>query len=214
MVHGHSHTGVSSHIAASQGNLSSDSNLSHLNKKLFFGNEQGIPIQGSGHTTLPISHIHKQLNLTHVLHTPRIVKKLVFVQQLITGSNVFVSCDSFGFLVNDFPTVTPLMRCNILGDLYPVTTSYLFDDLTNSLWRGRLGHSNYSALQFLHSNKVISYKPLNYMTIWASCVFEKHVRLCLFPPVMLLWFPLIFYIVIYTHHQFWVQVVIAIKFYF
>ncbi|GAU39490.1 hypothetical protein TSUD_279110 [Trifolium subterraneum] len=70
-------TGASSHTAASQGNLSSYSNLSHLNQKLIVGSGQGIPIKGSGNTTLPTSHKHKPLNLNHVLHTPQISSLIV-----------------------------------------------------------------------------------------------------------------------------------------
>jgi len=51
-------TRASSHTAASQGNLTSYFNLSHLNQKLIVGTGQGIPIQGSGHTTLPTSYKH------------------------------------------------------------------------------------------------------------------------------------------------------------
>lgn len=72
-------TGASSHIVASQCNLSSYSNLSHLNQKLFIGSKQGIPIQGSGHRTVSAYHKHNPLNITHVLHTPQIVKKIIFV---------------------------------------------------------------------------------------------------------------------------------------
>lgn len=72
-------TSASSHIGASQGNLSSYSNLSHLNQKHFVGSGQGIPIQGSRHTTLLTSHKHKSSNLTHVLHTPQIVKYLISI---------------------------------------------------------------------------------------------------------------------------------------
>jgi hypothetical protein len=39
-------TGASSHTATSQGNLSSFSNLSHLNQKLIVGSGQDIPVQG------------------------------------------------------------------------------------------------------------------------------------------------------------------------
>ena len=63
-------TGATSHTAASQGNLTSYSNLNHLNQKLIVGSGQGILIQGSGHTTLPTFHKHKPLDLNHVLHTP------------------------------------------------------------------------------------------------------------------------------------------------
>ncbi|GAU48004.1 hypothetical protein TSUD_404810 [Trifolium subterraneum] len=110
-------TGASSHTAASQGNLSSYSNLSHLNQKLIVGSGQGIPIQGSGNTTIPTSNKHKPLNLNH--------------------------------------TGVPLMRCDSLGDLYPVTSTSHFAGLASSLWHSRLGHPSSTTLQSLHRNKKI-----------------------------------------------------------
>ncbi|MCH85036.1 hypothetical protein A2U01_0005877 [Trifolium medium] len=169
-------TGASSHTAASQDNLSSYSNLSHLNQKQIVGSGQGIPIQGSGHTTLPTSHNHKPLHLNHVLHTPQIIKNLIYVRQLTTDNNVSISFDPFGFSVIDFRTGTPLMRCDSLGDLYPVTSPSHFAGLASSLWHNRLGHPSSSTLQSLHRNKFIRSEHLSSKTICNSCVFGKHIK--------------------------------------
>ena len=126
-------TGASSHSAASQGNLTSYSNLSHLNQTLIVGSGQSIPIHGSGHTILPTSPHHKHLNLNHVLHTPHIIKNLISVRQLTTDNNVSVSFDPFGFSVTDFKTGIPLMRCDSVGDLYPVTSAAPFAGLASSV---------------------------------------------------------------------------------
>src|ERR1044072_6679494 len=149
-------TCASSHTAALQGNFSSFSNLSHLNQKLIVGRGQGMPIPGLGHTDLPTSHKHKPLNLDHVLHTPQIIKKLIYVQQLTTDNNFFVSFDHSGFSVIDFHTGILPMRCDSLGNLYPVTIPYPFVGLTSGLRHSRLGHPISSTLQSLHRNKFIS----------------------------------------------------------
>jgi len=114
-------TGASSHTTTSQCNLTSYSNLSHLNQKLIVGSGQGIPIQRYGHTTLPTSQKHKPLNLNNVLHTPQIIKKLIYVRQLTTDNNVSLSLDLFDFSIFDFETEISLMRCNSHGNLYPIT---------------------------------------------------------------------------------------------
>ncbi|XP_057445158.1 uncharacterized protein LOC130737411 [Lotus japonicus] len=126
-------TGASSHSAASHGNLSSYSNLSHLNQKLIVGSGQGIPNQGSGHTSIPTSNHHKSLDLNHVLHTPDIIKILIYVRQLTTDNNVFVSFDPFGFSVADFKTGIPLLRCDSVGDLYPITNPTHFAGLASGV---------------------------------------------------------------------------------
>jgi len=170
-------TRASSHTTTSGGNLTSYSNLSHLNHKLNVGSGQGIPSQGSGHTTLPISHKHKPLNLTHILHTPHIIKNLIFVRQLTTNNNVSVSFDPFGFSVTDFQTGIPLMRCDSVDDLYHVTSPSNFTGLTSSLWHSRLGHPSFSILQSLHKNKFLSSEHLNSKHVCDSYVFGKHVKL-------------------------------------
>jgi len=126
-------TRASSHSVASQGNFTSYSNLSHLNQTLIVSSGQGIQIQGSGHSILPTSHHHKPLNLNHVLHIPHIIKKLIFVQQLTTYNNVFVSFDHFDFYVTDFKTGIPLMRCDIVGDLCLVTSPTSFAGIASSV---------------------------------------------------------------------------------
>jgi histone deacetylase 1/2 len=152
--------------------------LSHLNQKLIVGSGQGIPIQGPGHTTIHTSHKQKPLTLNHVLHTPHIIKNLISVRQLTTDINVSVSFDPFGFSVIDFQTGIPLMRCDSIGDLYPVTSQLShFVGLTSSLWHSRLGHPSSSILQSLHRNKFLSSELSKSKTICDSCVVGKHVKL-------------------------------------
>lgn len=67
------------------------------------------------------------------------------------------------------------MRCDSLGNLYPVTTSYPFASLAYSLRHSCLGHPGSSALQSLHINKFITYTNLNSRTVYTSCVLGKHV---------------------------------------
>jgi len=62
------------------------------------------------------------------------------VRQLTTDNNVSVSFDSFGFSVTDFQTGIPLMRCDSIGDHYPVTSPSNFSDLTSGIWHSRLSH--------------------------------------------------------------------------
>lgn len=57
-----------------------------------------------------------------MLHAPHLIKNLVYVRQFTIDNNVSVEFDAFGFSVKNFQTVTPIMRCNSLGDLYPITS--------------------------------------------------------------------------------------------
>lgn len=168
-------TGASTHTSASQGNLSSYFPLSNSNQKIVVGNGHGIPIHGTGHTH--IATPYKPLHLNNVLHAPNIIKNLISVRRLTTDNNVSVSFDPFGFTVSDFQTGMPLMRCNSLGDLYPVTTSPSFVGLTSSLWHGRLGHPGAHVFNSLRNNKFICCEPFNPSVICDSCVLGKQVKL-------------------------------------
>jgi hypothetical protein len=100
------------------------------------------------------------------------------VRQLTTDNNVSVSFDPFGFSIFDFQTGIPLMRCDSIGDLYPVTSQPSnFVGLTSGLWHSRPGHPSSSILQSLHRNKFLSSEFLNSKTICDSCVVGKHVKL-------------------------------------
>lgn len=104
-----------------------------ISQKRFVGWGRGIPILGSEDTNLSTSHKHKFLNLTRVLHTPQIIKILIFVRQITTYNNIYVSFDTFGFSVNEFHMGILLMICDSLGDLFLVTTFYPLAGLDYSL---------------------------------------------------------------------------------
>jgi hypothetical protein len=105
------------------------------------------------------------------------------VERLTTDNNVSIIFDSFGFSVNDLHTGMPPMRCDSIGDLYPITNSYpvshppTFAALTSGLWHIHLGHPGSFVLHSLSKNKLIDYNNLNSSSICNSCVFEKHVKL-------------------------------------
>ncbi|XP_074318806.1 uncharacterized protein LOC141655637 [Silene latifolia] len=113
-------TGASSHMTASNGKLSSYSNLSN-NRHIVVGNGNMIPIVGCGTMTLP--YPHQSLTLKNILHVPNIIKNLVSVRQFTTDNNVSVEFDPFGFTVKDLKTGTPILRSHSRGDLYPLLSS-------------------------------------------------------------------------------------------
>ncbi|GAU17623.1 hypothetical protein TSUD_254980 [Trifolium subterraneum] len=113
-------TGATSHMTASQGTLSSYSNLS-INKNIIVGSGQEIPIRGYGQKYL--SPPHPPLSLNNVLHAPKLIKNLISVRRFTIDNNVTIEFDPFGFSVKDIQTGMPLMRCDSTGDLYPITTT-------------------------------------------------------------------------------------------
>ncbi|CAJ2630904.1 unnamed protein product [Trifolium pratense] len=66
-------------------------------------------------------------------------------------------------LQKDFQTGMMLMRCNNLGDLYPITTRQqttasppsTYAALSNELWHNRLGHPGAPVLSSLHRNNFL-----------------------------------------------------------
>lgn len=113
-------TGASSHMATNPGKLRTLNNCSPISHVLV-GNGSCIPVHGSGTTHL--SHSHPNLTLSNVLVTPHIIKNLVYVRKFTTDNNVSVEFDPYGFCVKDLQTGGKVMRCDSVGELYPVTTS-------------------------------------------------------------------------------------------
>lgn len=95
------------HMMENIGNLTSYSNISnHI-------------IVSSGHNILVIdrgnellTNSHTPFTLTNVLHVPKLIKLLVFVQKFTINNEVFVEFDPFGFPVKNVHTGMSLMRCN------------------------------------------------------------------------------------------------------
>ncbi|GJX84354.1 hypothetical protein Tco_0335128, partial [Tanacetum coccineum] len=83
------------------------------------GDGYTTPVTNSGHSILPTSH--RPIHLNNVLITPNIVKNLVFARQFVRDNNCTVEFDAFGFSIKDFMICQVLLRCDSIGDLYPVT---------------------------------------------------------------------------------------------
>ncbi|GKC48257.1 ribonuclease H-like domain-containing protein [Tanacetum coccineum] len=69
---------------------------------------------------------------------------LISVRQFTRDNNCTVEFDAFGFSVKDFLTRHILLRCDSLGDLYPVTqpsiTPHALLSVSTTTWHQRLGH--------------------------------------------------------------------------
>ncbi|GJS39153.1 ribonuclease H-like domain-containing protein [Tanacetum coccineum] len=84
------------------------------------------------------------------------------ITSLSTILNSYNDCtiefDSFGFSVKDFKTRRVLLRCDSIGDLYPVTTPSPIPQaflISQHTWHQRLGYPGGDVLRHLVSNKVI-----------------------------------------------------------
>ncbi|GKD81950.1 hypothetical protein Tco_1348789 [Tanacetum coccineum] len=112
-------TGVSSHLNSSITSLNTVFNTC-MYPSISVGDGHSIPVTNTGHSILPTPT--KSLHLNNVLITPHIVKNLIVVRQFVRDNNCTIKFDAFGFSVKDFLTRQVLLRCDSIGDLYPVTT--------------------------------------------------------------------------------------------
>ncbi|GJT36082.1 ribonuclease H-like domain-containing protein [Tanacetum coccineum] len=141
-------TGASSHLNSSVNNLSTIFN-SRIYPSVLVGDGKSIPVTNTGHSTLPTPY--RTLHLNNVLITPNIVKNLISVRQFVRENKCTIEFDEFGFSVKDFWTRQILLRCDSMGDLYPVTSSsypqaFLVGKQT---WHQRLGHPRSEVLRSL-----------------------------------------------------------------
>ncbi|KAI3714849.1 hypothetical protein L6452_21809 [Arctium lappa] len=93
------------------------------NKQILVGNGTTIPVIGQGNKTLPPPF--PPLKLNNILYAPNLIKNLISVRRLTTDNLLSIEFDPFGFLVKDLKTKEPILRCNSLGDLYPLTTNFI-----------------------------------------------------------------------------------------
>ncbi|KAD5318339.1 hypothetical protein E3N88_18285 [Mikania micrantha] len=173
-------TGATSHMTNGAGNLSSYSKNQSFNR-ITVGNGFQIPILDSGHTTLPPPY--PPLQLKYVLHSPSLIKNLLSVRQLTTDNNISIEFDPFGFLVKDYQTRIPILRCDSTGPLYPLSSSAAFTTsvstfaaLSQDRWHHRLGHPGPSILSSLKNNKFIHCGSSSSLKFCQSCVLGKQVK--------------------------------------
>ncbi|KAD6454414.1 hypothetical protein E3N88_09120 [Mikania micrantha] len=174
-------TGATNHMSNTTGKLSSYVNNSIMNH-IVVGNGFKIPILGTGSTTLKPPFPPLQLN--NILLAPHLIKNLLSVRRLTTDNMISIEFDPFGFLVKDYQTRIPILRCNSTGDLYPLslpaaqfTTPTTFAALSQDLWHRRLGHPGSSLLRVLNKEHSISVAKVFDKRLCQSCVFGKHTRL-------------------------------------
>ncbi|GJU74631.1 ribonuclease H-like domain-containing protein [Tanacetum coccineum] len=130
-------TGASSHLKSHSSNLSIVYN-NRLYPSVCVGDEKTIPT------------LSRPLYLHNVLATPNIIKNLISVRQFTRDNKCSVEFDEFGFSVKDFLTHHILLRCDSLGDIYPVTKpspipSALLS-ISPSRWHQHLEHPDVALL--------------------------------------------------------------------
>lgn len=177
-------TGATTHLTAQPGTLHSLFNSSS-SPSVVVGNGSSIPTKAIGYSFLP-SKI-RPLHLHNVLVCPSIIKNLVSVRQFTKDNSVSVEFDPFGFSIKDFNTRMNLLRCNIDGPLYSIT-SPLSPSSSSSpqvmvatvpdslLWHRRLGHLGNTTLQSLISSRLINCSKID-MSLCHACQLGKHTRL-------------------------------------
>ncbi|GKA65026.1 ribonuclease H-like domain-containing protein [Tanacetum coccineum] len=170
-------TCASSHLNNLVNSLSENFNTC-MYPSISVGDGYSIRVTNTGYSILPPPL--KSLHLNNVLITPHIVKNLISIRQFVRDNNCTVEFDALGFFVKDFMTRRVLLRCNSMGDLYPVTQPSPIPHafLTNQhMWHQRLGHPGSEVLRHLVSRNLISCNKEKPPVLCHACQLGKHVRL-------------------------------------
>ncbi|GKE44280.1 hypothetical protein Tco_1471564, partial [Tanacetum coccineum] len=123
-------TRATSHLSSHTGNLHTSS-LNRNFHSIIVGNGSSIPVTHSGHVQIP--NPYRPLHLRNVLVTPNIIKNLVSVRKFTTDNKCSIDFDPYGFTVQDYHTRQTLLRCDSMGDLYPLhVVASAFALLTNN----------------------------------------------------------------------------------
>ncbi|GJW64429.1 ribonuclease H-like domain-containing protein [Tanacetum coccineum] len=173
-------TGASSHLADNTCILTSFSNSS-IYPSVFVGNGNSILVTHTGHSFLHTSY--KPLHLNHILITPNIIKKLIYVRKFTRDNDVSVEFDAYDFSVKDYQTQKILLRCDSTGDLYPVTqqpplqTPALLLSFSSTTWHRRLGHPGDDVIRRLESSNLILCNKSKSPALCHACQLGKDVKL-------------------------------------
>ncbi|GKE63624.1 ribonuclease H-like domain-containing protein, partial [Tanacetum coccineum] len=170
-------TGASSHLNSLVTSLNIVFNTC-MYPSISVGDGHSVPVTNTGHSILPTPT--KSLHINNVLITPHIVKNLISLRQLVRDNNCTIEFDAFGFFVKDFLMLRVLLRCDSIGDLYPVTApspiphAFLVSQHT---CHQRLGHPRGEVLRHLVSSNFILYNKEKSPVLCHDCQLGKHVRL-------------------------------------
>jgi hypothetical protein len=140
-------TGASSHMSNNSGMLS---DISPSLSRIVVGNGSSMPVLHSGRLSIPTAT--HPLHLNDVLVSPSLIKNLLSVKRLCRDNSVTVEFDNLGFSVKDRRTRTVILRCNSVGDLYPVrvspsaTSLHAAAAVSVDVWHQRLGHPGRTTL--------------------------------------------------------------------
>ena len=163
-------------MSSSPGNFPSSS-IHPSSSVITVGNGASMPITHQARTFIPTAT--HPLHLNDVLISPSLIKNLISVRRLTRDNNVSIEFDPVGFSVKDLRTRAEMLRCESMGDLYPLRLPHhqaLAASSGISLWHQRLGHPGTPVLsQLLQSfdfqcNKTDAH-------VCSSCQMGKHVRL-------------------------------------
>jgi hypothetical protein len=167
-------TGASSHMSSSSGNLSYLQRL-HSSPPITVGNGASLPV--THRATLTIATPTSPLHLKNVLVSPALIKNLISVCSLTRDNNVSVEFDPFGFSIKDLCTRAEILRCNSIGELYPLAPSSPQALVaTADLWHQRLGHPRCRTLHKTLSNLDLQLTKSSPKACEA-CQLGKHVLL-------------------------------------
>lgn len=172
-------TGATTTMTNEQGDFHSFFN-NCTSQNIVVGNGDSIPVLGQGTKYLPKPF--PPFVLKNVLYAPKLLKNLISVRRFTTDNSVSVEFDPFGFLVKDYKTRTPILRCNSSGDLYPLVLGSgssqpsAFAAISSQLWHQRLGHPGQSPLHSLKNSCSIDFNK-SMDNVCRSCVIGKSIRL-------------------------------------
>ncbi|GJX25893.1 ribonuclease H-like domain-containing protein [Tanacetum coccineum] len=150
----------------------------YIYPSILVGDGHSIPVTNTGRSILPTPT--RPLHLNNILITPNIVINLIYVHQFVFNNKCTNEFDAFCFSVKDFKNHQVLLRCDSMGDLYPVTTPSPIPHafLTSQhMWHQRLRHPGSEVLPRLISRNFISYNKEKPSILCRVFQLGKHVRL-------------------------------------
>lgn len=152
----------------------------HCKEQVQVANGLGLSITHVGQSC--ISTPARKLNLSNVLHVPKVSKNLLLVHRLTNGNNVFFEFHLDHFVVKDRVMRSTLLRGTCECGLYPIPLvdavfskeALLSFKASQEQWHDRFGHPSSSTVhQIIQSSSISCLSNKSLQTVCNACQMVK-----------------------------------------
>ncbi|XP_019173550.1 PREDICTED: uncharacterized protein LOC109169130 [Ipomoea nil] len=173
-------TGATAHATRDASMIGSSEDYTSGNV-LRVGNGTGLVISRVGHVSVPSVTVSKNLQLSNILHVPKLSVPLLSVHLFTNDNSVFFEFHKSHFVVKDSATKEILLKGPSADGLYKLSiprspVAFLSARATPTIWHNRLGHPHVQVLKRVLSQCPVSSGQFSSSGMCLTCQLDKSSR--------------------------------------